>query len=244
MSKPVKRFVILAAPRTGSNMLCTMMQSHPDVLCHHEIFNPRDCYYALPLRNNSFHLGSVEERDNDPLAFLDRVWENCFHYQCIGFKMTLFQQPKILQTICEDASIHKIILKRRANLRTYVSRLIAEKNDVWEDYRSEDVLTPPSSVFVDYQNLKSSINDNHKFYLYLDKMIIGPSTNIEYESLFVQEERNRLLDEMGLKIHTLKEQSRQQNPYKLSRLVENKYQLIEIFESNTEDEDLLHELVS
>jgi LPS sulfotransferase NodH len=29
--------VILAAPRTGSNLLCTLLNSHPDVLCHHEL---------------------------------------------------------------------------------------------------------------------------------------------------------------------------------------------------------------
>ena len=34
------RFVILAAPRSGSNLLCTLLDSHPEILCHHEVFNP------------------------------------------------------------------------------------------------------------------------------------------------------------------------------------------------------------
>ena len=34
------RFVILAAPRSGSNLLCTLLNSHPEILCHHEVFNP------------------------------------------------------------------------------------------------------------------------------------------------------------------------------------------------------------
>ena len=33
------RFVILAAPRTGSNLLCTLLDAHSRILCHHEILN-------------------------------------------------------------------------------------------------------------------------------------------------------------------------------------------------------------
>jgi len=33
------RFVILNAARTAA-IICTLLNSHPEVLCHHEIFNP------------------------------------------------------------------------------------------------------------------------------------------------------------------------------------------------------------
>ena len=38
-------------------MLCTLLGSHEDVLCHHELFNPRGVFYALELRDGSFDLG-------------------------------------------------------------------------------------------------------------------------------------------------------------------------------------------
>src|SRR4051794_40219654 len=60
------RFVILAAPRTGSNMLVTLLGSHPDVLCHHELFNDTGIYYAVPLRGGGFDLGTMEDRLHDP----------------------------------------------------------------------------------------------------------------------------------------------------------------------------------
>lgn len=53
------RFVILAASRTGSNMLCAILDWHPAVLCHHELFNPTGIYYALPLRDGDFSLGTL-----------------------------------------------------------------------------------------------------------------------------------------------------------------------------------------
>ena len=40
-------------------MLCTLLGSHEDVLCHHELFNPRGVYYALELRDGTFDLGGI-----------------------------------------------------------------------------------------------------------------------------------------------------------------------------------------
>ena len=134
------QFVILAAPRTGSNLLCTLLQSHPDVLCHHELFNPNDIFYALPLRSSQFTLGSMSFRDQQPDAFLDRTWNRNLNYSTVGFKMTHRQHLAAFKTVCSDQRIHKIVLKRDARLKTYVSRLIAEQSGVWEDYQR----CPPS----------------------------------------------------------------------------------------------------
>ena len=65
----VGRFVILGAPRTGTNLLCTLLDSHPDVLCHHEVFNPAGIFWALGDRQGALDLGSMAERDADPLGF-------------------------------------------------------------------------------------------------------------------------------------------------------------------------------
>ena len=50
------RFVVVAVRRAGSNMLCTLLDSHPAILCHHELFNPRGIFYALGLRGAGFAL--------------------------------------------------------------------------------------------------------------------------------------------------------------------------------------------
>ena len=39
-----RRFVILAARRSGSNLLCSLLGSHPHVRCHHELFNPNGIF--------------------------------------------------------------------------------------------------------------------------------------------------------------------------------------------------------
>ena len=65
------RFVILAAPRSGSNQLCTLLNSHPEILCHHEVYNPSAIFYALDLRDGTIELGTRDERDWRPLEFLE-----------------------------------------------------------------------------------------------------------------------------------------------------------------------------
>src|SRR5438445_713979 len=116
-----RRFVILAAPRTGSNMLCTILDSHPLILCHHEVFNPDGIFYALDLRDGSFGPGSMEERDRDPLGFLARLWETDLGHPCIGFKMTHRQNEPVFQNVVHDREVKKILLRRQNRVKTYVS---------------------------------------------------------------------------------------------------------------------------
>src|SRR6516164_8567844 len=104
-SHATTRFVILAAPRTGSNMLCTLLHSHPEILCHHEVFNPNGIFYALGYRNGEIDLGTIDERDRSPIEFLARLWQHPIGFNCFGFKMTRGQDERVLQTVLEDCGI-------------------------------------------------------------------------------------------------------------------------------------------
>lgn len=236
------RFVILAAPRTGSNLLCTLLQSHPDVLCHHEIFNPDGIFTALPLRGTDFSLGGMAERDADPLAFLERVWASGQDYESVGFKMTHRQQPQVFNKVCTDPGIHKIVLKRQAMLKTYVSYLLAERSGIWEDYRDIGTVTPPEPVTVDYQKLKAAVEFNEQYYADLDAIIRGPRTDVTYEKLFEADTQQRLLNELNLGNHDLQAQSRRQNPQPLNELISNEAWLAKQLSRHPADRRLLKEL--
>jgi hypothetical protein len=53
------RFVIFAVPRTGSNWLCSLLNSHPEIICHHEIFNPERIIYSTSYRDGQLDFGST-----------------------------------------------------------------------------------------------------------------------------------------------------------------------------------------
>lgn len=158
------RFVILNAPRTGSNYLCTLLDDHPEILCHHEIFNPHVVGVARHLAKQGYEMGTVEERNRDPLQFLERIWENPFDRRCVGFKLCWHQDDVILRAVLTDPRVRKIVLKRRNRVKSFVSLLLARATAEWVVY--EDAPQPQARprIRVDATELWEHIQYNRRYY--------------------------------------------------------------------------------
>jgi len=220
------RFVIVAARRTGSNLLCTLLGSHGDVLCHHELFNPDGIFYALPLRESGFSLGSMAERAADPLAFLARVWDQNLGKRCVGFKMTRGQDPKVLDTLLADAKVRVIVLRRANRIKAFVSELRAEVTKRWEVYDPADVDASSPRVRVDARALDAYISENEAFYAQVEARLARSGSavlHLTYERLFRDGEQRRMLAFLGLPADgvVLSARSVKQNSCDLRDLVEN-----------------------
>jgi hypothetical protein len=219
------RFVILAVPRTGSNLLCTLLNSHPEILCHHELFNPRGIFTALTHREGC-PFGSIEERDRDPLRFLQRVWQAAAEYRCVGFKWTLGQNETVLRSVLHDPGVRKIVLRRRNRIKTYVSELIARHTQQWEVYSAEELHVPRPQVFVEPSELWAYINRSEQFYQQIAATLDQsrqPCLGLEYESLGIEAEQHRMLAFLGVRdvAQRLVAQSVKQNPTDLCELIAN-----------------------
>jgi LPS sulfotransferase NodH len=195
------RYVILAAPRTGSNLLCTLLNSHPEVLCHHELFNPNGIFYALEYRDGSLDLGSMEARDREPLAFLQRVWKVPQGANCVGFKMTRGQDAAVVQSLIEDAGVLKIILRRRNRLKTFISEKLAMQADRWEVYEDDERAIDMPKLHVDVEAFRAHRELNERYY----QDIIGalragrqPCIMTAYEDILNEPEQARLLEFLGV----------------------------------------------
>jgi hypothetical protein len=229
------RFVILAAPRSGSNMLCTMLASHPSILCHHEVFNPKGIRLALHLRDTSFTLGTVEQREQDPLAFLQRVWSARLGFACVGFKLTHRQNNVVFDQLLSDGSVAKIVLRRRNRLKTYVSRQISEALAEWEVYRAADLIRDRPRVHVEPQRFLERVAFDDAYYNEIRHAVAGPDhawIEVFYETLFAVDEQDKILRFLGLDPPAggLKIGSVKQNSSDLKDLVENYDELSRIFE--------------
>lgn len=129
---PRTRFLIACQPRTGSNWLCAMLQSHPQILCHHEVFHADEIYYAVGHRDGRLaHLGSARERDLDPAGFLERLWREDFGRQAVGLKLLGDQAPELRLQLFADTGVKKVVLRRQSRLRAYVSLLRARASGFW-----------------------------------------------------------------------------------------------------------------
>ena len=195
------RFVILAAPRTGSNLLCTLLNSHPEVLCHHELFNPNGIFYALEYRDGSMDLGSMEARDREPLAFLQRVWEHPLGASCVGFKMTRGQNDAVMRALIGDPGVLKILLYRRNRLKTFVSEQLARQTDQWEVYARDQLVTGAPRLHIDVESFRAHCDLNERFYQDIEHALrSGRQRWIEvaYENLLAGSEHVRLLEFLGV----------------------------------------------
>ena len=116
-SSNFRRFIVLTRSRTGSTMLVSFLNSHPNIYAEGEIFrklNGRDYKDIL-----------VKTFSRQP-----------FYIKAKGFKIFYFHpidddSDKIWDELRSLDDLRIIHLKRRNILRTIVSRKIASAQDVW-----------------------------------------------------------------------------------------------------------------
>ena len=225
------RFVILAAPRSGSNLFCTLLNSHAEILCHHEVFNPAGIFYALDHRDGSLDLGTLEARDRDPAAFLERLWTTRLGRRCTGFKYTRGQNETVLATLLDDRDVRKIVLRRNNRLKTYVSAKIAEQTGQWEVYRESDLVADKPKIVVDFEDFRRHAAENERFHAQIEDVLDRTgqeSLHVNYERLLDEDEQLRWLRFLGVTRLSvpLMAASVKQNPTDLRRIVSNYDELL------------------
>jgi LPS sulfotransferase NodH len=230
MSAPAStRFVLITHPRCGSTYLATLLNSHPEVLCHGELFYRAEVFYAVGHRDGSLHLASVAERDADPRAFLEKVWGTTFGNRAVGFKLVAGQHPGAFRGVFDDPGARAIVLRRRNRLKKFVSALIAEREQMWTHYkyrfRAEDL--KPIQVEVSLERLGAYLAAESAFY---DGVLAelarrpAPYAEVFYEDLFAGpqavEELLRFL-EVSLDARGLEPATHKRNSRRLAELIAN-----------------------
>lgn len=156
------RFVIFAAPRTGSNLLCSLLNSHPEILCHHGLFNPAGIHYALDHRSGDLDFGSRDERDRDPETFIARVWRSNLNKPAAGFKLNRGENEIAARAVLHEPSVRKIVLERRNRIKTFVSEKIALETAEWESYG--ECGGGATRIHVDEDDLREHAAANQEYY--------------------------------------------------------------------------------
>lgn len=192
----VIKFVVLAAPRTGSNWVCSMLNSHPEILCHHEIFNPEGIHYALDHRNGDLNFGDMEDRERTPLLFLTRLWRQTFGCRAVGFKLNRRQNQAVFQSVLNDSEVRKIVLSRRNRIKTFVSEMLAEQTGEWESYETSCTGGAKGKVNVELKALFAHIALNRDYYAQIQDSLHATGQtflHVVYEDLKFEEEWMKML---------------------------------------------------
>lgn len=181
------KFIILNAPRVGSNLLCTMLDAHPEILCHHEIFNPHLLGYARSLNQTDFSIGTMEERQENPIEIYNRIWENHLGFDCVGFKLCWRQHEEIFYHVLKDKTVKKVILKRQDQFRSFVSLLMARKTGEWVVYNDETINHQPTKVFVNPAEFQEFIAFNQAYHSEMEELLETSNQDwfdLAYEEMF------------------------------------------------------------
>lgn len=238
------RFVIFATPRCGSNWLCSLLDSHPDILCHHELFNLERIRLSRSVASNGDFLGSMEARQAAPLEFLARAWNQSLGHQAVGFKINLGQSELVFNEVLADPGIAKIIVSRRNRIRSYVSEMIAEKTKVWESFPDSPAMGDPGPQHVDVTELAKQVKRNSDYYRELRQRLKSSNQTafeIQYEALGDRQEHEKMLNFLNLDAGVeLTTATSKMNRGSLSQLISNFDQLADELKGS----DLLHDLSS
>lgn len=219
-------FAIIFLPRTGSNLLAGMLDSHPDIICHHEVFNPDAVHRSLTYKHTSLSFGTVAERDADPFAFLSRVYSFSDGRRAVGFKIAPRQNDLALLSLLLCRRIRKILLHRRNHLHAYTSFLIAHQTRVWSvPTVAADPAAPRPLVSVDFAGLRRFARRRDAFHR-LARTILqltGQSfATVDYEAIGHPETMRHLLAFLGVRHDVrLAERTVRQNPPRLRDRIAN-----------------------
>ena len=132
------KFLVSCAARSGSTMLCSLIRSHPQAICHGEVLAqegspPLAGMYQRKLKENPEFGSSVcRYRDRHPERFLYDIVFNPQGHRCVGFKFKTDEafQPRFKpfrEIVAADKDIKVIHLIRRNLLDQYVSHRVVEK---------------------------------------------------------------------------------------------------------------------
>lgn len=137
--------VVLTSARSGSNLLLSLLNSHPDFYFHGEVFNNErvNTFRSSHLLSEYIGVDPTELRNRDPVKFVDTVYAlSPTHFRTVGFKLFLSHNQNVVQRVMEERDIKIVCLDRTNRLASYSSKLIGEATGVWWVKQGQDGAKP------------------------------------------------------------------------------------------------------
>src|SRR2546423_405403 len=116
-------FAILCLGRVGSELLVSLLDSHPDIRCHGELFARP---YGAPEE------GFVHSEHDDPRRYISELATRCDE-AAFGLKLdyAAIQAHPDAVTLLDDAELRVVRLTRENRLAQHVSAVLAYKTETW-----------------------------------------------------------------------------------------------------------------
>ncbi|MEO1290167.1 MAG: hypothetical protein AAFV93_20640 [Chloroflexota bacterium] len=188
-------YMILCNARTGSNYLASVLDQHPQIDGHNELFHEGKIFTKDGMIDDA---DSIAQRDANPIAYLHHMLAQS-DTPVAGFKHLLFyNQPLIDDVMTSD--LHLILLERRNILAQYSSLMIAHKTAEWTLYHGMKPVEPPKLAW-DEDAFEAHRQDYETAYAILHQQIkarTAPTHHVYYTDLFKPETIERIHAFLGV----------------------------------------------
>ncbi len=213
------RFIILSRSRTGSNLLVSYLNSHPNIYCQGEIFSKLSGKNYIKLLTNAF--------SRQP-----------YYIKATGFKIFYYhptdsEHCSLWEKLENMPDLKVIHLKRRNILRTLISRKIAGVKDIWINNDGNQYI-PEETKTIDftYQELFNGFQETRQWETEGDQRFSGHHLlTLYYEDLARNKnlEIKKVTDFLELPFYPPMTSMVKQNPEKISELLIRYTELKEAF---------------
>jgi len=212
------RFIVLTRSRTGSNLLISFLNGHPDIFAEGEIF--------------------ARMNERDPLARLAAAFgRQPRHIKAKGFKIFYYHPldadgTALWQRLAGMQGLRVIHLTRRNVLRTLLSRKIAGLQDAWTATRYDRSAVEARRVRFTPEELEQGFQETRRWEESVDRRFPAQATlHLSYEELIADPAAvyAAMLAFLGAREVAPSTHLRRQNPEKLRELIDNYSELKEAF---------------
>ena len=214
------RFILLTRSRTGSNLLLSFLNAHPEIFAEGEIF--------------------ARLRGRDPIARLESAFgRQPRRIKAKGFKLFYYhpldvKADQLWSRLAEVNDIRVIHLTRENVLRTLLSRKIAGIQDAWTGTRFDAVGAESKRVEFTVQELEEGFALTRKWERdAASRFRDHPVLSISYEGIVTRpsEVLSQICAFLEVRPQELRTSLRRQNPESLRELVRNYDELKSAFAS-------------
>ncbi|MGX9355762.1 sulfotransferase [Roseobacteraceae bacterium S113] len=183
LKRSVCEFMIVGLPRSGTTYLMTLLDSHANVICSGEEFNPTT---VIGQEGKDDSSEAVFGRDADPVGHMNKVFAKTNRStRAIGFKYMIGHNLAILEELERRPDIRLIYVWRENRAAQAISWLKAMSSKRWAQSMPDEHISTKLNV-----SPRQLSNHWHQF-AWHDRMFAkwlserkNPSLTLEYRELF------------------------------------------------------------
>ncbi len=243
-STSYRKFIVLTSPRSGSNLLCSSLDQHDQLVCKGELFGEDGPHIGVSPRNfNSNWLAVFRELDAE--RFLEY-----FHHkpypptiQAVGFKvfprhLTHKGFRPVISSLLHDPATQVIVLQRPNYLERYLSLKKARESRQWAHWLHEGKAGSSRQT----QAVELSVKELNREFIKLaqeDRVIAGlvsgrPFLPLSYDDLCTDFETQlgRVQEYLGVPTQAVPVRTRKQSNGSLAENIANYAELKQHFHSS------------